>query len=1242
MTLLTRLSLANRMIVGLMGLAIIVFGGIAVTSLRQELLPSTQVPTALVTATYPGTAPELVAEEVATPLEQAISGVSGVQKVQAVSTNGLAVLTVEWTFGLDNDKVVADLRNAADSGAQLPDAVETTVQAGSTDDIPVLVLAVASDAPLPELARQVDEIVVPQISGVDGVRRVQVAGQDVTELRVTLKPKQLRKYDLNAAAVTQAVRGQATVVPAGNAYRGDTELAIQVGTTPRAAKQVANWPIPAPDGAVKLGDIATVEVVSVDATTVARSDGRPALSIAVLKESDADAVEISHAITELLPDLTRTLGSNASINVVFDQAPSIEQSIHDLAIEGALGLSFAVLIILVFLQSIRSTMITAISIPLSLLVALIGLQLGGNSLNIFTLAALTVAVGRVVDDSIVVIENIKRHHTQAGALTPGQIVSSVREVAGAVTASTLTTVAVFAPVSLVEGVTGELFRPFSTTVAVALGASLLVSMTIVPVLAYWFMRSPGRAAATPPGTPAGASAGAAAAPEEDRVTRLQRGYLPMLRLALRRPLITVLVAVLIFAGTMASATLLKTDFLESFADKTTLQVTQELPIGTRLTATSDAARKVEAVLDASPGVKQYLTTVGEGGSNRASMFVSLTGEDAYESTLTELNSGFAELGDAVGEVKVGSINTGTNNDISLTVTGEDAAALESTSARVESMLAGTPGLKEVSSDLSAKRPLLQVKVDRERAADLGFTSAEVGQLIGETLRGTKVGTIVLQGETRDIMVRPQDSGSASPKRIAKLELPVSQLQQQQAVDKATERLKDKQEALKDEGDGLSDRGEALQSDQENLADRQKAEGKRQQRKANAAAADQRAELRKARSKAADAASSARRQLRKLRANAPKRPGPPPSLAPGAGPPLTGDRLAEYLKWQASVAAYSAYQQQVAGAQAGVAQAEAQAKQLGEQLTAASDQAAESAAAQATQDQFGAEQDALGDQQKALSDDQKDLAERQSDLADEQSDIADVRARPIQVGDIAAVEEELSPSAVTQIDGTRAVTITATPDTDDLGAVTARVQQQLTTLDPPAGVTVELGGASEDQAEAFQQLGLAMLLAIVIVFLIMVATFRSLIQPLILLSSIPFAATGAVAGLLITDTALGVPAMVGLLMLIGIVVTNAIVLIDLINQKRHAGEELGSAIVHGARLRLRPIIMTATATIFALLPMGLGLTGGGAFISGPLAIVVIGGLISSTVLTLLLVPALYSLAERRGERRRHRAAEAAAA
>ena len=292
MTSLTKLSLANRLIVGMATVAIVIFGVLAALSLRQELLPSTQVPTAIVTATYPGASPEIVATEVAKPLGQAIGGVSGVTKVRAVSTNGLASLTVEWTYGLDNDKLVGDIRSAGDAHPSCRMGSSTTCWPAAPMTYPS---SCSASPPMPSWALWLSRSTTcwsRQLSGVEGVRQVQVAGQDTTELVVTLRPDRLRKYDLTAAAVSQAVQSQAQVVPAGNSYDGDTELAIQVGKSPTSAKQVAGWPIPAPDGPVKLGRIADVEVRSVDATTVARSTGRPALSISVLKESTADAVEV--------------------------------------------------------------------------------------------------------------------------------------------------------------------------------------------------------------------------------------------------------------------------------------------------------------------------------------------------------------------------------------------------------------------------------------------------------------------------------------------------------------------------------------------------------------------------------------------------------------------------------------------------------------------------------------------------------------------------------------------------------------------------------------------------------------------------------------------------------------------------------------------------------------------------------------------------------------------------------------
>lgn len=271
--------------------------------------------------------------------------------------------------------------------------------------------------------------------------------------------------------------------------------------------------------------------------------------------------------------------------------------------------------------------------------------------------------------------------------------------------------------------------------------------------------------------------------------------------------------------------------------------------------------------------------------------------------------------------------------------------------------------------------------------------------------------------------------------------------------------------------------------------------------------------------------------------------------------------------------------------------------------------------------------------KAILDDtERDVVIKSAKPAETLAELKNLSLGAVKLGDIATVQLVDGPVSMTRIDGQRAATITAKPTGDNTGAVSADLTSKLDALKLPDGATAEIGGVSQDQDDSFAALGLAMLAAIAIVFMLLVATFRSLIQPLILLVSIPFAATGAIGLLIATGTPMGVPAMIGMLMLIGIVVTNAIVLIDLINQYRKQGYGTVEAVIEGGRHRLRPILMTALATIFALLPMALGVTGEGGFIAQPLAVVVIGGLITSTLLTLLLVPTLYTVVELRKERR----------
>ena len=666
--------------------------------------------------------------------------------------------------------------------------------------------------------------------------------------------------------------------------------------------------------------------------------------------------------------------------------------------EGLIGAAFAILVILLFLFSIRSTLVTAISIPLSIIIALIGLWVGNYSLNVLTLGGLTIAVGRVIDDSIVVLENIYRH-MRSGEDKRAAVLTGVREVAGAVTASTITTVAVFLPIAFTTGLVGEFFQPFSIAVTIALLASLFVALTIIPVLAYWFLKVPGSKAAQGYG---------------EKPSILERGYVPLLRWVTQHRAITLTVALLLLVGTFALYPLLETNLFGSSAQNT-FSISLQEPVGSSLDLTNQAALKVEKVLAGTSGIQNYQATVGSGGSafslssnstNQASFAVT-TNANADQNTVQQQVRDQLKVLPNIGTITLStSQQTGSTSSIAVNVQASNDQTLRQAAQQVYNAVAQTPNLTDVTSSLTDAVPLIDVHVDSQKAINHGMTPAQVGQLLRSIYTGTTVTQVTLNGVQQDV-----DLKLGTPATTVK---------------------------------GIQD-----------------------------------------------------------------------MLIPTA----TGN---------------------------------------------------------------------------------------------------------VRLGDLADVTLTSGPTQITHIATNRTATINATVTSQNVGAVSTDVQNRVNKLSLPSGASVSLGGVTSQQSSAFQSLGLALLAAILLVYIVMVGTFRSLLTPLILLVAIPFAGTGSIALLLITHTALGLPSLIGLLMLIGIVVTNAIVLLDLVNQYRKRGLSAREAVIEGGRRRLRPILMTAIATILALIPMSLSLSGSSSFLSGPLAIVVIGGLASSTVLTLLIVPTLYTL------------------
>ncbi len=1066
MHLLAKISLQNRALIALVTIVASVFGLIGVSSLKQELMPSVQFPAIAVVSSYPGASPEVVKNDVSGPIETALRGVPGLEQTTATSTTGASMVLAQFTYGVDLAATEQKVERAVSRiSAMLPESVDPQVMSGSIDDLPVVQISVTPSAGTdPEdTARLVSRIAIPELNDLAGVREAQLQGARGDRVTIAPDTARLSEESLTMQSIGDALQQSGMLVAAGSITEHEQTLAVQAGSKLESLDQIKALPLvrdPAllqakaaaaqaaagsavADGAnatdgdmaaaasaaqppaaqslpvITLGEVADVRLEANPQQSISRVNGEPALTIAVAKVSAANTVDVSHAVREAIADIEPAL-DGATLSVVFDQAPYVERSIETLTTEGLLGLLFAVIVILVFLMSVRATIVTAISIPVSVLLTFVGLNFADYTLNMLTLGALTISIGRVVDDSIVVIENIKRHLSEAaeGTDRAATIVAAVREVAGAITASTITTVAVFLPMAFVSGMVGELFRPFAFTVTIALAASLLVALTIVPVLAYWFLRSQGRTRTPHPH-------------EETHATAMQRGYLPLVRWTLNHPAVTLLSAVLVFGGTIAATPLMKTNFMGS-DEQNSIGLTQTLAPGTSLDAQLSKVEAVEQSLDGIDAIETVQVTIGTSGGGMGAIFgaggdgvvsYSITTDEQADQLAVQdqIRAAVAELDDA-GEFSIGSSGgeVTMSSSIEIAVTAPDQETLAKASDIVVQSLAEQKGLTQVESDLAASRPYLAIVVDRAKAAEAGLSEMAVASMVSQQMQPRQIGQIVRENSNVNIY-----------------------------------------------------------------------------------------------------------------------------LSQGVAP-----------SDQAGVAAMTI-------------------------------------------------QTAVGEKR---------------------------------LDELASVEVADGPVTIRTQDTNRTVTVTALPAGDDLSAASAEVNSALAAITLPPGASASVGGVMSQQSEAFGQLGLALLAAILIVYVVMVATFKSLLQPLLLLVSVPFAATGALLLLIATGMPLGVASLIGVLMLVGIVVTNAIVLIDLVNQQRARGKPLLESVINGSSLRLRPIVMTALATILALTPMGIGITGSGGFISQPLAVVVIGGLLSSTVLTLIVLPTLYYAVESRRERaREHRAA-----
>ena len=1055
----------NRRTVTVLAIILVLAAGIfTYRTLPVELFPEIEFPLVTVTTFYPSADPESVARDVTAPIESVMSGLDGLESVQSFSSENRSIILGTFEFGTDMDEVEGNL-NSSINGLSFPDGVvDPIVGRINPDSFPVLQLSVTGERELVDLQDIVDSTILPAISGVDGVFRVEVTGEVRREARIVVDTARMREKGVSLFQVSQALSENSVAFPGGaisdgggqilpikttsgyeslddlrNLVVGFSQPAMSMpsgsgpptGAIPSGAIPSGSTPPVAPSP-VTLGEIADVSLSAGTATSISRTNGKPSIGVSIIKEPDANTIDVTTAVLNALEEVGE-LPAGVEIVTVSDDGPAIQSQITTLEREAILGLILAVMVVFVFfltlrpnaivgaLTSLRPTVVIALSIPLSIFAGVLLMSWQGLALNFMTLGGLAISVGRVVDDSIVVLENVYRN-IQGSRDRWRAALNATVEVGPAITASTLATIAVFVPLGFIPGLVGAFFFPFALTVSFALIASLLVALTAVPVLGAYLLRqgdlpeNVGEIEELPMSEAEEEVAYAVLPAHERRSAKglwMQRAYTPILRWALGHKAITLVAAIAITLGSLSLTAFIPINLFENAGDRFA-NIDMSLPPGTPAETTLAELAKVEAEI--APYSVVYISTVGSpsasfgvsvpSGFNQSNTFVGLS-EDAPEDIIATLRD---RLEGVEGRtINIAEVNNGPPTaGLDIRVTGNDYEDISSVTLELMGELETIEGVANVTSNVSEARDEIVVDVDPARAASLGLSARQVAFQVSQFFVGQNVTRVQTEDGAVDVTLSVDSTGVSDVENVRSLAI--------------------------------------------------------------------------------------------------------------AGP-------------------------------LGVAS-------LGE--------------------------------------------------------IAEVGVRP-------------GPVTITRTDGLRSASISGSITSDDTQAVGIVIQEKIDALSPPPGVEVTSGGVFSQIAEGFQTIFIAMAVGVALVYLVMVASLGSLRNPFVIITSLPLAIIGAMFALFVTGRSLGLPAMMGFLMLIGIVVTNAVVLIAFVEQLRQRrGMSVYDALIEGGRVRLRPILMTALTTSIALLPLATFVEDEGGIIGAQLATVVIGGLVSSTALTLVVVPVVYML------------------
>ncbi|MFA9389049.1 MAG: efflux RND transporter permease subunit [Prolixibacteraceae bacterium] len=1006
---------------------VLIFGFYSLIQLPIDLYPSMELPTITVMTQYTGANASDIETNISKPLEDAMSSVSNLKEVRSISRDNVSIVFVEFEWGTNLDEASNDMRDAINFVKRIlpEDAEEPSIFKFNSSMMPIIFYSVSAKESLEGLEKIIDEKVVAPLNKIDGIGNIGLSGAPTRQISVDIDPVLLEAHHLTIEQIGNAIMMENMNMPSGYLKMGKLQYPLRVEGEFSSSSEIGNVIVGNYNGStIQLKDVATITDGTREADIEERINGQIGARMFIMKQSGGNTVKIARQVKEELEKIKKTLPADIQINTIFDSSEFINSSIKNLSETLLYALIFVSGIVFLFLGRWRATFIIVLTIPIALIVSFIYLYMSGNSINIISLSSLSIAIGMVVDDAIVVLENISKH-IDRGSSPREAAIYATNEVWLAVIVTTLTVVAVFFPLTLVNGMTGILFKQLGWVVTITVVTSTIAAITLTPMLSSVMLKLK---------------------PKDRKIKRfswdkivlpvldkLDNFYGNSIAWALKRKKSVLLVAFLIFVSSFFFAGKIGGEFIPQ-SDSSYVTATLELQTGTRYEESLKLARKMEVfVKNDLPEVRLNSVTAGSDDRGTINSIFQTSGSNIVNYSMSLVKPGErtrsdVEIAEAIRvylaslpEITNFTISTqngmssmGGGQNVEIAIYGFDMEQTTLFAKQIQKQVELIPGAREVKVSRENFKPELTIKLDREKLALHGLSTVQVSTMVKNRIDGLIATRYRESGDEYYVVVRFNKESRNS----------ITQL--------------------------------------ENIL------------------------------------------------------------------------------------------------------------------------------------------------------------------------IATPTGNSVRLKELGNVEQTLTPPTIERRRKQRIVTVSAVAYRTSLGQLASDIQRKVDAMDTPQGMMVEIGGAYEDMADSFKDLGLLALLSILLVFIVMASQFESFKMPFIIMSSILFIVPGVIFTLYFTNTNLSIIAALGAVLLVGIVVKNGIVLVDYINLMRDRGIELNQAIIESGKSRLRPVLMTALTTMLGMLPMALS-RGEGSEIWSPMGIAVIGGLVFSTIITMIVVPVIYAIIAKKGER-----------